>query len=106
MIIEIHKDDKHQLAPWLRRCDHKPVTDEEKWNNPQDNWCDECQAAVCRKCYEEIHQYHKATGREVSKKLVEDRIKNAELDTRRPKEKRGKPGVFETGLLKKFKKDN
>lgn len=104
MQLEEHKT-KTQIAPFLRRCDHIPVTDEEKWYKPQDNWCDECQSAVCRTCYEEVHQYHKATGREISKKLVEDRRKNAELDSKKLPEQRGKPGVFETALLEKFKKD-
>jgi len=42
-------------------CGHEPKTDEEKWNNPQDCWCEEHHMKCCRECIKDHmeHKHHK-----------------------------------------------
>lgn len=37
-------------------CGHIPETDEDKWNNPQDCFCEQCFMTCCRTCFTTLHE--------------------------------------------------
>lgn len=79
-------DNKENLAPVMVCCKHTPKTDEEKWYSPQDNWCDHCQCACCKECFETDHKdCPDRSGNSMTKKINAERKKEAMAKKSKPK---------------------
>lgn len=54
----------NQSAPVMISCPHVPKTTEQRNEQPQRNWCGECQMACCDKCFEWDHKDHDQSNKQ------------------------------------------
>lgn len=66
---------KLQINPCQQACEHVPKNTEERNQNPQDEWCDQCQMALCRNCKEQhIKNGCKTDGMEQTRLINKIRV--------------------------------
>lgn len=75
-------DDQIKIAGIALSCGHEPQTDEDKWNNPQDCFCEECHMKCCRTCFETLHQgQHKTHINDFTDQEWQDHVKSIQGST-------------------------